>query len=193
MPRGARLVPENGFLHIMCRGNNRRKLFIKPCDYRFYLWLARKYKREEAINIIHYCIMPNHVHFLVGLAPESNLACFMKRLNLNYFFHYRKKREYIGHLWQGRFKSKILGKEDYFIQCGKYIELNPVRAGLCELPEEYAFSSYAYYAHGKEDMLLSEDPFYSSFGKTVQEQQAVYRDMIISEIVNGKMSFSNHL
>jgi putative transposase len=193
MGRDARLVPDNGYLHVMCRGNNRRNIFIKRCDYRYYLVLAGKFKKEAAVRILHYCLMPNHVHFLLEVMPKTNLANFMKRLNLNYFFHYRKKREYVGHLWQGRFKSKILEKEAYFIQCGKYIELNPVRAGLCELPGEYPFSSYAYYADRKEDVLLDEDPFYSSFGQTPQERQRAYRDMIISEVVNGKMSFSNSM
>lgn len=189
MARGARFVPENGYLHVMCRGNNRRNVFIKPKDYRFYLWLAGKYKIEAAIKIIHYCIMPNHVHFLLGIAPESNLASFMKRLNLVYFFHFRKKREYVGHLWQGRFKSKIIEKDNYFIRCGKYIELNPVRARLCQAPEEYAFSSYMYYAYGKENELLDNDPFYVNLGKTPEERQARYRELVTNKIVTEKMNF----
>jgi putative transposase len=193
MGRIARLVPDNGYLHVMCRGNNRRKVFFKACDYRVYLDLVAEYKKEESITIIHYCLMPNHVHFLLNVTPESNLASFMKRLNLNYFFHYRKKRTYVGHLWQGRFKSKLIETDDYFIQCGKYIELNPVRKGLCTLPEEYLFSSYEYYAYGKENALLNENPFYPDFGKTPQEQQAFYRNMVIGDIVRGKMTFSNHI
>jgi len=191
MGRDVRLIPDNGYLHVMCRGNNRRKVFIKSCDYRHYLDLAGKFKKEAVVKICHYCLMPNHVHFLIGVAPETDLANFMKRLNLSYFFRYRKRREYVGHLWQGRFKSKVLGKEDYFIQCGKYIELNPVRAGLCELPEEYPFSSYAYYAYGKKDTLLDDDPFYSSPGRRLQERQKAYREMVISELARGKMRFSN--
>ncbi|MFA5089395.1 MAG: transposase, partial [Candidatus Omnitrophota bacterium] len=152
-----------------------------------------EYKKEERINIAHYCLMPNHVHFLVKVTPESDLANFMKRLNLSYFFHYRRKRAYVGHLWQGRFKSKLIEKDDYFIQCGKYIELNPVRKGLCTLPEEYAFSSYEYYAYGKKDILLDENPLYSDFGKTAQERQASYRKMITDEIIRRKMTFSNHM
>lgn len=193
MARGARFIPENGYLHVMSRGNNRRNVFIKQKDYKFYLWLAGKYKREAAVKIIHYCLMPNHVHFLVEVSPESNLASFMKRLNLVYFFHFRKKRGYVGHLWQGRYKSKILDKDSYFIRCGKYIELNPVRAGLCRTLEEYAFSSYMYYAYGKDDELLSEDPFYADFGKTPQERQASYRELVTGEIVVEKMTFCNSM
>jgi len=189
MARAARYVPENGYLHVMCRGNNRRKVFLKPKDYKFYLWLAGKFKLEEAVKIIHYCLMPNHAHFLLGVMPESNLASFMKRLNLIYFFNYRKRRDYVGHLWQGRYKGKIIEKDDYFIGCGKYIELNPVRAGLCDQPEEYPYSSYMYYAYGKEDDLLDEDPFYAGFGATAQERQAVYRRIVSDEDVARKMSF----
>ena len=189
MARGARFVPENGYLHVMSRGNNRRNVFIKPKDYRFYLWLAGKYKKEAAVKIIHYCLMPNHVHFLVGVALQSNLASFMKRLNLVYFFHFRQKRRYVGHLWQGRYKSKIIDKDSYFIQCGKYIELNPVRAGLCQMSEEYPFSSYMHYAYGEKNELLNEDPFYTASAKTPQERQASYREMLTSETTLGKMTF----
>lgn len=191
MSRSARFVPENGYLHVMCRGNNRRKVFDRVNDYLFYLWLLGKYKREAAVKIIHYCLMPNHVHILAEVAPESKLCSFMKRVNLVYFFRYRKRREYVGHLWQGRFKSKIIERGSYFVQCGKYIELNPVRAGLCEMPEEYPYSSYSYYAHGKKSELLDMDPLYTDLGSTPQERQAAYRNLITNDLVGGEMSFRN--
>lgn len=191
MTRNARLVPMEGYLHVMCRGNNRRKVFIKPCDCRFYLGLAAKYKREAGVKIIHYCLMPNHVHFMLGVKSESRLSRFMQRLNLSYFFHYQNKREYIGHLWQGRFKSTVVDTDRYFVQCGKYIELNPVRAGLSERPEDYMFSSFRYYAYGERDYLLDEDPAYCLFGDTPAERQDAYRDLVIDECVRGKMRFCN--
>jgi putative transposase len=184
-----RFIPENGYLHVMCRGNNRRNVFIKPKDYRFYLWLVGNYKKEAAVNIIHYCIMPNHAHFMVRVTPKTDLATFMKRVNLVYFFYFRKKRQYVGHLWQGRFKSKLIETDSYFVQCGKYIELNPVRRRLCGLPEEWEFSSYKHYAYGENDDLVEDDPFYINLGKTPQKRQAYYRELITSEIVTGKMTF----
>jgi putative transposase len=131
--------------------------------------------------------MPNHVHFLVGIDEQSNLSNFMKRLNLKYFYHYRKRRTYVGHLWQDRFKSKLIDNDAYFIQCGKYIELNPVRAGIVETPEDYEFSSYGYYAFGRADRLIDEDLFYHGLGQTPQQRQCAYRKMLINEIVPEKI------
>jgi len=186
MPRGARVVPETGYLHVMCRGNNRRKIFFKPQNYRFYHQLAVKYKKLTGIKIIHYCFMPNHVHFMIGVKPASDLATFMKRLNLSFFYYYRRNREYVGHLWQGRFKSKIIEKDDYFLCCGKYIELNPVRAGLCDSPQDYPYSSYAFYALGKPDYLLDMDPFYPGLADTLKGRQKAYCNIIIPEDYPGK-------
>jgi len=187
MPRVARMIPPEGFLHVMCRGNNRRKLFLYPRDFRIYYLLLKKLKSEESIKIIHYCLMPNHVHLLIRVGEDSNLSRFMKRLNLKYFYYYRKKHSYTGHLWQDRFKSKIVEKDEYFIQCGKYIELNPVMANIVKMPEDYHFSSYPHYALGSEDKLIDDDPLYMDLGNTAIPRQLAYRNMIINEIVYKKM------
>lgn len=182
MPRQARIIPPEGYLHIICRGNNRRKLFLYPRDFKtYYLFLCRL-KNEESIKIFHYCFMPNHIHLLAGVFRNSDLSRFMKRLNLKYFYYYSRKHAYIGHLWQDRFKSKIIEKDEYFIQCGKYIELNPVRARLVESPEDYPFSSYCYYALGFKDRVVDDDPLYMDLARTAPERQSIYRDLIISEI-----------
>lgn len=183
MPRQARIIPPQGFLHVMCRGNNRRKLFLHSRDFKLYYLLLKKLKDEESIEIFHYCIMPNHVHLLAGVRENSNLSKFMKRLNLKYFYCYRKKHNYTGHLWQGRFKSKLVEKDEYFIQCGKYIELNPVRANIVKLPGDYPFSSYHYYGLGVKDALITDDPLYVDLGDTIAARQLAYRNIIINDMV----------
>jgi len=184
MPRAPRLIPDDGFLHVICRGNNRRKLFFYPRDYSAYYSYVIQFKIKEAIKIFHYCFMPNHIHFLIGLNKDSCLSRFMKRLNLKYFYYYSKKHYYSGHLWSGRFKSKIIKWDEYFIQCGKYIELNPVRAGLVDDPADYPFSSYRYYGLGLADKIVDEDLFYLGLANTDEERKLAYRKMIISGIVN---------
>ncbi|MCM8795887.1 MAG: transposase [Candidatus Omnitrophica bacterium] len=187
MPRQARLIPEQGYLHVICRGNNRKKLFFSQRDFKVYYNLLNKIKKEESIKILHYCFMPNHTHFLVEVGESSNLSRFIKRLNLKYSAYYREKHAYTGYLWQGRFKSKIIEKDEYFIQCGKYIELNPVKANIVSLPQDYPFSSYLHYALGIEDKIIDENPLYPDLGKTPLERQLVYRNMFINEIVAEKL------
>jgi putative transposase len=132
--------------------------------------------------------MPNHIHLLVGVAEESNLSRFMKRLNLKYFYYYKKKHNYSGHLWQDRFKSKIIDKDEYFIQCGKYIELNPVRAYLVLSPADYLFSSYRHYSLGFKDELVDDDPLYIDLSNATVRRQERYRSLVINEIVPGSFS-----
>ena len=142
MPRSARIIPSVGYLHIICRGNNRRKLFRHEHDKKRYYFYLLNSKSEDKIDILHYCLMDNHLHLLIGVNQASDLSRFMKRVNLKYTFYYQNKYTYCGHLWQNRFKGKIIDDETYLIRCCKYIEFNPVRAGIVFHPQDYSFSSY---------------------------------------------------
>ena len=142
MPRTARLILPHSYYHVMTRGNNRNTVFRFDIDYLYYLDLIRKYKEDLPFDIYHYCLMPNHIHLLIKTNNESNFSLFMKKLNLSYFHYYRKNYGWIGHFWQDRYKSQPVGKDNYFIQCGKYIELNPVRANLVSDPKDYLYVKY---------------------------------------------------
>lgn len=183
MPRPPRLLLSQSFYHVMTRGNNKNRVFRGNSDYYYYLNLINKYKQDLPFDLYHYCLMPNHVHLLVKTKVAETFSLFMKKLNLSYFHYYRKKYGWAGHFWQDRFRSQPVGKDEYFIQCGKYIELNPVRAKLVEKPEEYLFSSYKYYAQGIGNYLITQDMIYSGFGDSGKEKQDKYMQMIIDEII----------
>ena len=174
----------------MTRGNNRNIVFKCDEDYQYYLYLIAKYKQEHPFDLYHYCLMPNHTHFLVKTNKASDFSNFMKRLNLAYFHHYRQSYGWIGHFWQDRFKTQPVGKDAYFIQCGKYIELNPVRADLVEKPENYLFSSYNYYAKGKKNNLITEDFIFSEMGATPEIRQNQYQKLVICEDIATNISKS---
>ena len=91
----------------------------------------------------------------------------------------------MGHFWQDRFKSQPIGKDNYFIQCGKYIELNPVRAAIVRHPKDYTYSSYTFYSEGKTDPLITGDMFYQELGNTGKERQMIYKEIIIDELVRN--------
>ena len=183
MPRTRRLVPDNGYVHVMCQGNNKQIIFNEKGDFDLYYNLLYSKKAENHLEINHYCLMSNHVHLIIHVTPESNLGRFMKQVNLGYSCYYKSKYNYTGHLFQGRYKSSIIDKEKYLLQCGKYIELNPVRAGYVERPGDYKYSSYNYYAFGCEDRLVSESPGYDQFGRITTERQKHYMDFILDEPV----------
>ena len=181
MPRHARVIPLIGYMHIISRGNNRRKLFRHERDKkRYYLYLMHS-KFEDKIDILHYCIMSNHLHLLVGVNQTSDLSRFMKRVNLKYTCYYQSKYTYCGHLWQNRFKGKIIDNEIYLIRCGKYIELNPVRAGIVFSPQHYKFSSYHYYAFGENDALITPNPLYEDLSLEQKKRWYLYRNLMMDE------------
>ena len=182
MPRIFRILPEEGVIHILTRGNNRQQIFEDDADYKTYLNFLKIYKQENKLLVYHYCIMPNHVHLIAELTPKSNLAKFMKQINLAYLYHYKKKYNYYGHLWQGRYKSLLISKDEYLIVCGRYIELNPVKARLVNNPEEYKWSSYNVYAHDVRDGVIDYNPIYLEWGKTKEQRQKNYRKDIRKEI-----------
>jgi len=167
MPRLPRFLLSQSYYHIIARGNNRNIIFKEKEDFVFYLGLIAKYKKEHLFNLYHYCLMPNHIHFLIQTNKATDLPIFMKRLNLSYYHYFRKKYGWTGYFWQNRFKSKPVGKDEYFIQCGKYIELNPTRANIVKDPQEYPYSSYNHYAQGKEK----------------RERQLNYQELLIDKTI----------
>ena len=183
MPRSPRLLLSQSYYHIMARGNNHNQIFRSDSDYLKYLELINKFKAEHSFDLYHYCLMPNHIHMLVKTNKFTDFSTFMKRLELAYYYYYKNQYGWVGHLWQGRYKNQSVGKDNYFVQCGKYIELNPVRAGIVKLPQEYKFSSFKYYFLGISNKLITTDFIYEELGKSSNEQREKYYNLVISDII----------
>ncbi len=188
MPRTKRfLPPSNAALHITTRGNNHLRLFQSDSDKAYYLSAIKELKGENNIDIFHYCLMSNHVHMIVWLRQGNKLSRFMKQLQLRYFNYYRVTYGYDGHLWQGRFKSNLVDTDSYLLQCGKYIELNPVRAKMVMAPEEYFFSSYRYYAYGHHDPIVTPSPAYLGFSNDPEIRKKQYIVFVVdTSIINTR-------
>jgi putative transposase len=174
MPKSNRLIPVDAALHVMCRGNNKMAILANNEDKVACYFILGKFKAENRVDIFHYCIMNNHLHLILWLSSQSRVSRFMKQVSLAYFQYYRKKYDYYGHLWQGRFKSVIIEKDMHLLQCGKYIELNPVRAGIVTFPEQYEFSSYAHYSQGAKDPLVTCSPVYEGLADSYKARQQGY-------------------
>lgn len=132
--------------------------------------------------------MGTHVHMLVKTQKETDFSVFSKRLNLSYANYFKKNYGSLGHFWQGRFKSQLIGNDIYFMQCGKYIELNPIRAGIASKPQEYKWSSYSHYAFGKKSSIITDNIFYLEFGQNDKERQENYKELIVSEVIADSLS-----
>ena len=181
MPRTARIITTDAPMHIMCRGNNRLAVLDSPYDKQRLYCLLYRFKTNNQVDILHYCIMNNHFHLIVWLKPAGNISRFMKQLSLAYYRHYIKQYDYCGHLWQGRFKSIIIRSDSQTLQCGKYIELNPVRAGIISDPGNYPFSSYQHYVGGKEDILITTNPAFDGLGLTSETRRLAYSNFVTAQ------------
>ncbi len=184
MPRTKRLIPVDLAMHIICRGNNKQSVFNHDSDKFHYYSLLSELKKDNNVDILHYCLMDNHLHLIIWLNAQTKLSRFMKQVNLSYFNYYKKSYGYSGHFWQGRFKSNIIDIDSYLLQCGKYIELNPVRAGIVDLPEEYSFSSYNYYAKGNHDPVLTPNPAYLALSEFMESRRNQYIEFVVDSIIN---------
>ncbi len=140
MPRTARIVVPNLPYHITQRGNYRQDIFQDNEDRLNYLSWINDYSKKYKLSIFAYCLMDNHVHFIVIPREEDSLAKVFSISHMRYSQYFNKKKKASGHLWQGRFYSCVLD-EGYLLAALRYVERNPVRAGIVRKPWRWKWSS----------------------------------------------------
>jgi len=145
MPRRLAPLESGNFYHIYNRGNNRQNIFFERENYFYFLKLIKLYLITNTVDILAYCLMPNHYHFLVYLKDDT-LSDAMKSLSLSYTKAINKRFNRSGVLFQGRFQTIHVAQTNYLIYLTHYIHLNPVKAGLVQQPGDWEFSSYLEYA-----------------------------------------------
>jgi len=163
MARLARLVVPGVPHHVTQRGNRRQDVFFGKDDYRFYLELLGEHCEKCGLDIWAYCLMPNHIH-LVGVPQTADsLRAAVAETHRRYTRHVNLREAWRGHLWQERFRSFAMD-EAYLYQAVRYVELNPVRAGLVKRPRDWRWSSARARLGGKADPLLAPAPPLAEFG-----------------------------
>jgi putative transposase len=180
MPRAARVVFPSMPYHIICRGNNREPIFEEKEDFDKYLEIFRRYKDQYGFRLYHWVLMRNHVHLLVETKENSSLSKVMQGINLAYTIWFNRKKGKVGHLWQDRYRSAVVERDNYLLECGRYIERNPLRAGIVKDPREYSWSSYRVYGYGKRDGLTDRNDLYEGMGKGASQRQRAYREYVSS-------------
>lgn len=142
MSTSTRVLIENGCYHIIARGNQKQNVFLEDVDFKAYLKRLMKYKRKFDFKLYGFCLMPNHVHLVGQIRIPKNLSKIMQAVTRSHTAYFNNKYLKVGHLWQGRFKNKIIAKDQYMVDCINYVELNPIRAGIVDILSEYQWSSY---------------------------------------------------
>jgi putative transposase len=185
MPRRARITLAGVPLHLIQRGNNRQACFYSDDDCIHYLdWLG-DHARSTGCRIHAHVLMTNHVHLLVSSDDAEAPGVMMKRLGQRYVQYINRTYRRSGSLWEGRYRSCLIRQEAWLLTCQRYIELNPVRAGMVEHPADYRWSSYRTHAQGEWNLLLTPHPLYLALADTAEARQHAYRELFRTHVEPG--------
>ncbi|MFL0799078.1 MAG: transposase [Agarilytica sp.] len=175
MPRSGRVVVPNMPHHIVQRGHNRGVVFVEDSDYQYYLDNLIEFKREFGLKLFSYCLMTNHIHLIVQpLDDLSSVGKLMKRLAGRQTRLVNKSERRTGSLWDGRYKTSVIDTDEYLLQCCRYVELNPVKAGMTDNPEDYKWSSYRALVGLDVFGGLDRSEQYTSLGATDEQRRRRY-------------------
>lgn len=164
------------FYHVYNRGIDGREVFADRFDFRKFLKALDKYLERCEVELQAYCIMSNHFHLMVRQGEKDDMSVFMNRLGSSYARSYNNRHQRTGKVFGGRFKAKLVDRDDYLLQVSKYIHLNPVAAGVVNRPSDYEWSSYRSYIGDLQDPFLNTRVLLDYFN--VDNPQIDYREFV---------------
>ena len=171
--------------HITQRGNNRNDCFFDDEDYQFYLDCLLHSAEKYTINIHAYVLMTNHVHLLITPQADGAMSRFIQHVGRKYVRYINDRYARSGTLWEGRYHSEVVDVEKYLLACYRYIELNPVRAGLVDRPSEYKWSSARWHGLGQENRLIRDHALYNQLGQDLETRCRRYRELFVLRTLVG--------
>jgi len=178
MARPWRIQFEGAVFHVMSRGVGRRRIFPSDEDYAKFLELAEKAVEKFELDVFAFVLMTNHYHLLLRINKE-NLSKALAWIQTSYAIYHNHKYKYSGHLFQGRYKSMLVGEESYWKGLSAYIHLNPIRAGMVDRIEDYPWSSYLDYTDpDKAHKWVKSEEVLEEFGNSRARQVKSYRQFL---------------
>lgn len=177
MPRAPRVCPAGVPQHVIQRGVNRQFCFKDDLDKGFYTRLLTEYSEEHQVQVHAWVLMSNHIHLLCTPLADQAISIMMQSVGRRYVRYFNHRHERTGGLWEGRFKSFMVESERYLLTCQKYIELNPVRAGLVRLPGEFVWSSFQCHGRGRDSPLHTPHEEYTRLGRTPAARIRAYHHL----------------
>ena len=182
MPRKARFYLPGQPVHVVQRGNCKQAVYYEDDDYRAYLKWLKEGTNKHGCAIHSYVLMTNHVHLLLTPDSSDSISKTIQYVGRNYVAYINSKYGKSGTLWEGRHKGSVINSERYLLVCMRYIEMNPVRAGMVKHPKEYPWSSYLINAVGKENMLIESHAQYLALANNEHSRLAAYRELFRSAL-----------
>jgi putative transposase len=189
MPRRARNVVPGVPVHAIQRGNNRAACFAEDEDREFFLHHLSRLASDEGCAVHAYCLMTNHLHLLLTPEREESCARLFRRLGLLHTQYTNRKYKRSGTLWEGRFRSCLVQADLYVLACYRYIELNPVRAGMVAHPSDHPWSSYRANAEGTPDPGITPHAEYLRLGR--EQYRRLFGSRMDADLVSEIRSTTN--
>lgn len=187
MPSGARIIIPHIAHHITQRGCRKGRVFFNDDDYQLYLNLVFSKSSKYEVQILAYCLMPNHVHFIAIPSDEQGLSKVFGQVSKFYSERINERTKKTGTLWQGRYRSYFMD-ENHLYAAIRYVELNPVKARLCEQAHEYPWSSAKSHVEKTFNALLADShllPNISNWKEYLQEKHKVSENLFQSHFASG--------
>jgi REP-associated tyrosine transposase len=193
MPRKPRLFIPDQAVHVVKRGHNRDPIVARKVDYQYFTDCLLSACREYGVALHAWVLMTNHFHLLLSPGSEDSLPRMMQWLGGHYARYFNKCYRRSGSLWEGRYKTSLIDSDNYLLKTYRYIELNPVRAGMVEHPRQYPWSSYRANAEGDFDFgvrlksdtcrdLLTPHSIYLALAADDGRRYAVYQSLFLDEL-----------
>lgn len=178
MARLPRLILPGQPHHVILRGNNRQAIFFSDLDRQQLLGVLTEAAAQYSVAIHAYVLMDNHIHLLLTPSSADALSRMMQALGRRYVGWFNARHQRTGTLWEGRFRAGLIEGERHLLACMRYIELNPVRAGLCIEPTQWPWSSVAHHLGLQRQALITEHELFWSLGNTPFEREHAYREFL---------------
>ena len=178
MARLPRLILPDQPHHVILRGNNRQAIFFSDLDRQHLLATLADAASQYGVAVHAYVLMDNHLHLLLTPPTADALSRMMQSLGRRYVGWFNARHQRSGTLWEGRFRAGLIEGERHLLACMRYIELNPVRAGLCTEPAQWPWSSAAHHLGLARNVLVTEHEMYWLLGNTPFEREHGYREFM---------------
>jgi putative transposase len=188
MGRQPRLVADGLVYHALNRGNNRARVFCHDADFQQFLDALAQTKERYPFRLYAYCLMDNHFHLVLEPAAGQKISRILQSLTVAHTWHYHQASTTSGHVWQGRFKSPVVSADEHLLTVMRYIESNPLRAGMVRDLSCYRWSSYPAHGLGQRLPVVDEAPLWVALGQSEEARQSYWRGWLHTPLTEKELS-----
>ena len=187
MPRKPRFFLPDIPVHIVHRGRSRDPVFFENQDYATYAYWLNEAAKRYSVAVHAFVFMTNHIHLLVTPPAATSVSSFMQYIGRRYVSYMNHKYGKSGSIWEGRYKASLVQSEGYLLNVMRYIELNPVRAGMVKSPAHYRWSSFCHNTGLRVIKLIGPHPVYLTLGRSGKERHAAYKALFHSHLGSDRV------